>query len=101
VIPSTEPKMCEARARNAEDRRKNRERYSRLRVPNGMHRAEAVAAWQAAAVLADKAMAGLEDQGLVPVDVLPNSEEALAKGPFMKWRCWHSGRRTNAPRRRP
>jgi hypothetical protein len=77
--PDHRAKMCEVRARAAEDRRKNPERYSRLGVPNGMHRAEADAAWQAAAVLADNAIAGLEAQGLVPVDVLPNSDEALAK----------------------
>jgi hypothetical protein len=77
--PDHRAKMCEARARSAEDRRKNPERYSRLGIPNGMHRGEAEAAWQAAAVLADDAMAGLEAQGLVPVDVPPNSEEALAK----------------------
>jgi len=44
-----------------------------------MHRADADAAWEAAATLAENAMRGLEAQGLVPVDVLPNSDEALAK----------------------
>jgi hypothetical protein len=77
--PEHRAKMCQARARTAEDRRKRPERYSRLGVPNGMHRAEADAAWEAAAALAGNAMAGLEAQGLVPVDVLPNSDEALAK----------------------
>ena len=77
--PEHRAKMREARARSAEDRRENPERYSRLGVPNGMHRAEADAAWQAAAALADNAIAGLEAQGLVLVDVLPDSDEALAK----------------------
>jgi hypothetical protein len=44
-----------------------------------MHRAGADAAWEAAARLAENAIRGLEAQGLVPVDVLPNSDEALAK----------------------
>jgi hypothetical protein len=79
VIPTTVPKCAKRVLNPLEDRRKNPERYSRLGVPNGMHRAEADTAWQAAAALADNAMAGLEAQGLVPVDALPNSEEALAK----------------------
>jgi len=44
-----------------------------------MHRAEADAAWKAAAALADNAMRGLEVSGAVPEMVIPNSKEALAK----------------------
>ena len=77
--PQHRAKMCEARLRSAGDRRKNPERYSRLGIPNGLHRADADVAWEAAATLAENAMRGLEAQGLVPVDVLPNSGEELAK----------------------
>jgi|SRR5215831_13133527 len=72
-------KMCEARARSGEARRADPIKYSRLGIPNGMHRAEADAAWKAAAALADNAMRGLEASGAVPEMVIPNSAEALAK----------------------
>jgi hypothetical protein len=41
--------------------------------------AEADAAWEAAAALADNAVRGLEAQGTIPAVVIPNSDEALAK----------------------
>src|SRR5215475_13127767 len=72
-------KMCEARAHSAEARRVDPIKYSRLGIPNGMNRAQADAAWQAAEQQADKALKDLEARGIIPVDVLPNSDEALAK----------------------
>jgi hypothetical protein len=79
--PEHRAKMCAAGFKpvDAEDHRANPTTYSRLGIPNGMRRAEADAAWGAAAALADNAMAGLEAQGLVTGDALPNSDEGLAK----------------------
>jgi hypothetical protein len=72
-------KMIAARRRSAEARRQNPERYSRLGVPNGMHRAEAQALWTEAQSQADSAIKGLEAQGIVSAVVVPDSDEAKAK----------------------
>jgi hypothetical protein len=74
--PEYRERMLAARARAGQE---NSERYSRLGVPSGMHRAEAVAAWAEANKLTEHAMRGLEAQGLVPATVIPDSDEAKAK----------------------
>jgi hypothetical protein len=76
--PEYRERMIAARSRSAEDRQENPERYSRLGVPSGMHRAEALAAWSEANKMADSAIRGLEAQGVVPATVT-DSDEAMAK----------------------
>jgi hypothetical protein len=71
--------MVAARQRSTEDRRKNPQKYSRLGVPNGMRKAEAMKARDTARSLADTIMAGFEAQGIVPAMVIPDSDEEKAK----------------------
>jgi hypothetical protein len=71
--------MLAARQRSAEDRRNNPQKYSRLGVPNGMRKAEAMKAWDTARTLADTIMSGFEAQGIVPAVVIPDSDEEKAK----------------------
>jgi hypothetical protein len=55
-------------------------KWSRSGIPAGRTRAEAEAAWaKAEQEAADRAIPGLEAQGLVPAVVIPDSDEALAK----------------------
>ena len=77
--PEHRAKMIAARRRSIEDRRKNPDRYSRLGVPNEMHKDEAAKAWAVAQSLADAAIGGLEVQGVLEASPLPDTEEALAK----------------------
>jgi hypothetical protein len=77
--PEYRAKMIAARARSAEDRRANPAKYSRLGVPDGMRRATALKAWSKARTNADAFMATLEEHEVVPVIVVPDSDEALAK----------------------
>jgi hypothetical protein len=72
-------KMIAARHRSAEDRRKNSNHYSRLHVPNGMHKAEAMAARRTACELADTIMKNFEAQGIIPEVVIPDSDDDIAK----------------------
>ncbi len=51
----SEAHKLEARARTAEDRRRNPAKYSRLGVPDGMRKAEADKLWALAKAQADKA----------------------------------------------
>jgi hypothetical protein len=78
-IPEHREKMLTARARSAVDRRKDPKKYSRIGVPNGMRKAEAQKAWAAAGELADTIMRGFEALSIVPEEVIPDTDEALAK----------------------
>jgi hypothetical protein len=71
--------MQEARARTAEDRRRNAAKYSRLGVPDGMRKAEADKLWAVAKAQADEFMSSLEAKGIVASVVVPDSDEAKAK----------------------
>jgi hypothetical protein len=71
--------MQEARARTAEDRRRNPAKYSRLGVPDGMRKAEADKLWAVAKAQADEFMRTLEAQGVVEAVVVPDSDEEKAK----------------------
>jgi hypothetical protein len=77
--PAYRAKMQEARARTAEDRRRNPAKYSRLGVPDGMRKAEAMELWDVARAQADEFMQTLEAQGVVEAVVVPDSDEEKAK----------------------
>jgi hypothetical protein len=57
--------MSEARARTVADRKLHPENYSRLGVPDGMRKAEAMELWAVARTQADEFMEVLEAQGVV------------------------------------
>ena len=71
--------MIAARQRSAEDRRRNPMKYSRLGVPTGMRKAEAMALWDIAGKTADSIVRALEANGVLPEAVIPDSDDALAK----------------------
>src|SRR5258708_8950366 len=75
----SEAHKLEARARTAEDRRRNPAKYSRLGVPDGMRKAEADKLWALAKAQADEFMSSLEANGIVASVVVPDSDEAKAK----------------------
>jgi hypothetical protein len=85
--PVHRAKMIAARQRSAEARRKNPRKYSRMGVPDGMRKAEAMEAWEQARIGADQYMRALEDQGIVgstPVPcgdeiIIPDTDEEKAK----------------------
>jgi hypothetical protein len=77
--PAYRAKMLEARARSVDDRRANPAKYSRLGVPDGMHKATAAKAWDRARTKADAFMTTLEAHGVVPAVVVPDSDDAKAK----------------------
>jgi hypothetical protein len=77
--PEYREKMIAARQRSTEDRRANPQKYSRLGVPNGMRKSEAMKAWDIARALADTIMTGFEAQGIVRAVVPPDSDEEKAK----------------------
>ena len=79
ATPEYRAKMIAARSRTAEDRRNNPQKYSRLGVPNGMHKAEATKAWDNARALADTIIQSFEAKGIVPVTVVPDSDNEKAK----------------------
>jgi len=60
------------------DRAASPEKYSRVGIPNGMQRAEAMAAWERAAILADEAMRQLYERGDLPAMTVPDRDDALA-----------------------
>jgi hypothetical protein len=78
--PAYRAKQAEGRKRLALDRARHPERYSRAGVPNGMRKAEAQVLWDRAATLADAAMGRLEDDGVVERVVVPDTDDAIAKG---------------------
>ena len=77
--PAYYSKMIAARHRSTEDRRKNPMKYSRLGVPTGMRKAEAMAAWDIAGKIADSIVRALEANGVLPAVVVPDSDDELAK----------------------
>jgi hypothetical protein len=77
--PDHRAKMLAARARSAEDRRLNPSHYSRLGVPDGMRKAEALEAWGEARKGADEYLSTLETQGLVANTTVPDSDDEKAK----------------------
>jgi hypothetical protein len=77
--PAYRSKMIAARHQSTEDRRKDPEKYSRVGVPAGMRKAEAMALWDAAGKIADSLVKGLEADGVLPEAVIPDSDDALAK----------------------
>jgi hypothetical protein len=77
--PAYRSKMVAARHRSTEDRRKDPLKYSRLRVPTGMRKAEAMALWDAAGEIADTIIGTLEADGALPQAVIPDSDDAVAK----------------------
>jgi len=54
-------------------------KYSRLGVPTGMRKAEAMAAWDIAGKIADSIVRALEANGVLPAVVVPDSDDELAK----------------------
>ena len=77
--PGHRRKMIAARHRSTEDRRKDPLKYSRLGVPTGMRKAEAMALWDTAGKTADSIVRALEANGVLPEAVIPDSDDALAK----------------------
>jgi hypothetical protein len=77
--PAYRSKMIAARHRSTGDRRKDPLKYSRLGVPTGMRKAEAMALWDVAGKTADMIIGVLEADGVLPETVIPDSDDALAK----------------------
>jgi hypothetical protein len=77
--PAYRSKMIAARHRSAEARRKDPLKYSRLGVPTGMRKAEAMALWDSAGEIADTIIGALEADGALPEAVIPDSDDAVAK----------------------
>jgi len=77
--PAYRSKMIASRHRSAEDRRKDPLKYSRLGVPTGMRKAEAMALWDTAGKIADTIIGALEADGVLPEGVIPDSDDAVAK----------------------
>jgi hypothetical protein len=71
--------MIAARHRSTENRSKDPLKYSRLGVPNGMRKAEAMALWHTAGEIADSIVRALEADGVLPEAVIPDSDDAVAK----------------------
>jgi uncharacterized Rossmann fold enzyme len=71
--------MIAARQRSADDRRNDPHHYSRLGIPNGWKKAEAMEALAQANELADNMIKDFEQQGIVPEIVIPDSDEEIAK----------------------
>ena len=63
MLPQFKARMAAARERDAEDRRLNPHKYSRLGVPDGMRKAEAMAAWAEAERKADMFIQQLKAEG--------------------------------------
>jgi hypothetical protein len=77
--PAYRSKMIAARHRSTEDRRKDPLKYSRLGVPTGMRKAEAMALWHIAGKIADTIIGALEADGVLPEAVIPDGDDAVAK----------------------
>jgi len=77
--PAYSAKMIAARHRSTEDRRKDPLKYSRLGVPTGMRKAEAMALWETAGKIADRLIGVLEAEGILPAVVVPDSDDEIAK----------------------
>ncbi len=70
--------MSAARQRTAEARRRNPNKYSRVGVPDGMRKAEAMEAWAQARAGADDYIATLAAKGVVASTTVPDTDEAMA-----------------------
>jgi hypothetical protein len=77
--PDHRTKMISARHRSADDRRKNPHHYSRLGVPNGWRKTEAMKALVQAHEIADTIITDFEQRGIVSTVVVPDSDEEIAK----------------------
>jgi hypothetical protein len=77
--PAYRSKMIASRHRSTEDRRKDPLKYSRLGVPTGMRKAEAMVLWDTAGKIADAIIGALEADGVLPEAVIPDSDDAVAK----------------------
>jgi hypothetical protein len=79
--PEYRSKMIAARQRSAEDRRRNPHKYSRLGIPNGWTKEQAMDALNQANELADNLIKKFEQQGIVSEDgqIIPDSDEEIAK----------------------
>src|SRR5215470_16386123 len=77
--PAYRAKQLAGRQRTALDRARHPERYSRVRIPNGMRKAEAQALWDKASTLADAAMERLAEQGVVERVTVPDTDDDIAK----------------------
>jgi hypothetical protein len=71
--------MIAARHRSTENRRKDPLKYSRVGVPTGMRKAEAMALWDTAGKIADCIVRTFEADGVLPEAMIPDSDDALAK----------------------
>jgi hypothetical protein len=77
--PEHRAKMKAARQRSADARRKDPIKYSRTGVPDGMRKADAMNAWEAARAQADTFITALETKGIVAATPVPESDEEKAK----------------------
>jgi hypothetical protein len=73
--------MIAARQRSAEDRRETPHKYSRLGIPNGWTKEDAMKALDKANELADDLIKKFEQSGIVSEDgsIIPDSDEEIAK----------------------
>ena len=77
--PEHRAKMTAARQRSSRQRRKDPTKFTRLGVPDGMRKADAMQAWDAARAQADDFIGALEAKGLVASTPVPDSDEEKAK----------------------
>jgi hypothetical protein len=80
--PAYRAKRAEGQRQHFIDRARDPDRYSRVGIPNGMRRAEAMAMWERASTLADEAMRQLQERGILPatasLDLEMATDEDLA-----------------------
>jgi hypothetical protein len=77
--PAYRAKRAEGQRQHFLDRARDPDKYSRVGIPNGMRRAEAMAMWERASALADEAMKRMQERGILPTT--PDgaiTDEALA-----------------------
>jgi hypothetical protein len=83
--PTHRARMIAARRRSADERRNNPHLYSRVGIPDGMRKAEALKAWDEAGRGAAAFLVSLETQGIVGCDEaissssVPETDEGKAK----------------------
>jgi hypothetical protein len=71
--------MSAARRRTAAARRENPHLYSRIGVPDGMRKPEAMKAWDEARGAADEYISTLETKGIVGITTVLDTDEGKAK----------------------
>jgi hypothetical protein len=74
--PVYRAKRAEGTKRMCADRAANPAKYSRVNIPNGMRKAEAMAMWERASTLADEAMRQLQERGILPASASLDLEMA-------------------------